>query len=206
MLDGFDHRSANEQGGARDYIQPVAVATTDLRDHLLGQLREARIDERTVFMTEEVIGNIDDDGLLDGSLDDVVRGINEWLEKVRAEALDGLPEGTSREDRLLLERQAELRFSSFSVPEAEVALRLVQSFDPPGRGGEGPPRGPAHPVVEEERGARTTLRHHPPPLRFGVTRTLVGGGSRFFPPGGIGTSNRRRDRHAQPETGCHVRT
>ena len=132
LLDGFEVGGRREQYEPVELYQRVPVETTDLRDHLHGQLRFLSLSEREVRLGEEVIGNVNDVGTLTCELDDVVAGANSWLEDVRPAAqkeIDALKDSK--------EAQAELDklFKPYHLPEAEAMLRCVQGFDPPGVAG-----------------------------------------------------------------------
>jgi len=134
LLDGFDVGGRREQfEPAEEMYQRAAVETTDLRDHLYGQLRLLDLTEREARLGEEIIGNVNDAGTLTCDLDDVVvAGVNAWLEDVRPaaqEAIDALEDSE--------EGQAELdaMFEPYDLPEAEAMLGRVQAFDPPGVAG-----------------------------------------------------------------------
>jgi len=133
LLDGFDVGGRREQFGPEEEMyQRVAVTTTDLRDHLYGQLRLLDLTEREARLGEEVIGNVNDAGTLTCALDDVVAGVNAWLDDMRPateEAIDAL------EDSEGAQAEVDAMFEPYNLPEAEVMLGRVQAFDPPGVAG-----------------------------------------------------------------------
>ena len=134
LLEGFDVGGRRAEYEERDYIEPTAVESRDLRDHLEEQLRYLELSEREVRMGEEIIGNLDDQGTLSCPLEDVVSGVNAWLVEVRPTA-----EATARTIEDEEQRQAELRelddlFRPYDLAEAEAMLLVVQGFDPPGVG------------------------------------------------------------------------
>ena len=129
LLDGFDVGGRREQYEPMELYQRAPVETTDLRDHLYGQLRLLDLSERAARLGEEVIGNVNDAGTLTCELEDVVTGVNAWLEDMRPlaqEEIDALEDSE--------EAQAELNalFSPYCLTEAEAMLERVQAFDPPG--------------------------------------------------------------------------
>jgi RNA polymerase sigma-54 factor len=129
LLDGFDVGGRREQYEVTELYQPTAVATTDLRDHLTGQLRLLDLSERDVRLGEEVIGNVNDAGTLTCELADVVNGVNAWLMAMRPLAQEGV-------DALEAPREAqaelEAMFTSYGLSDAEEMLEKIQTFDPPG--------------------------------------------------------------------------
>jgi RNA polymerase sigma-54 factor len=117
LLNGFEAGGRREEYEQREYYEPVSVATRDLGDHLHDQLTLLRLSPRELLLGEEIIGNINDEGYLECSLETVVNSLNEFLEEQGSEWGD-----TPAERR------------PFSLDEAERMLRTVQGFDPPGIG------------------------------------------------------------------------
>ena len=70
LLEGFDSGERREQYEVRDFFQPTPVESMDLRDHLYDQLRMLDITEREMRLGEEIIGNVNDAGMLTCSLQD----------------------------------------------------------------------------------------------------------------------------------------
>jgi RNA polymerase sigma-54 factor len=117
LLDGFDAGGRKQEYEQKEYYEPVRVETRDLSDHLLDQLKLMRLSPREVLLGEEIIGNVDDDGYLACSLEDVVNGLNEWVE----EHGEDWAEGDEPLEPYILE-------------EAETMLDMIQRFDPSGVG------------------------------------------------------------------------
>ena len=137
LLDGFEVGGRREQYEQVELYQRAAVETTDLRDHLHDQLRLLDLTERELRLGEEVIGNINDVGTLTCTLDDVVTGVNAWLEDVRSvsqKEVDALENSGKPQAETRAQAQAELDvlFRPYDLAEAEAMLRGVQGFDPPG--------------------------------------------------------------------------
>jgi RNA polymerase sigma-54 factor len=129
LLDGFDVGGRREQFEPMELYQRVAVETTDLRDHLHGQLRLLDLSEREARLGEEVIGNINDIGTLTCELEDVVTGVNSWLDGMRTAAqkeIDAL------EDPEAAQAELDALFERYHLPAAEAMLTSIQTFDPPG--------------------------------------------------------------------------
>ncbi|MCE9602467.1 MAG: RNA polymerase factor sigma-54 [Gemmatimonadetes bacterium] len=116
LLNGFEVGGQREERDDREHYEPTTVATTGLDDHLRSQVRMLDLSERDEFLAEEFIGNINDDGWLSGSLEELLVGINEVVQKAADE----------RDD----DRDAPL----YTMAEAERMLRLIQSLDPSGVG------------------------------------------------------------------------
>jgi RNA polymerase sigma-54 factor len=117
LLDGFDAGGRKQEYEQKEYYEPVRVETRDLADHLLDQLKLMRLSPREVLLGEEIVGNVDDDGYLACDLEDVVNGLNEWVDEHGEDWAEG--------DEPL---------QPYSREEAEAMLELIQRFDPSGVG------------------------------------------------------------------------
>jgi RNA polymerase sigma-54 factor len=132
LLDGFDVGGRRAQYEHKEFFEPTPVESEDLHDHLMEQLRLLSVSEREVRLGEEIIGNIDDSGMLACTVEEVVRGVNEWLDEVRPTAIETAKELENESDREAeLAEIAEL-FRPYEVVEGERMLTVVQAFDPPG--------------------------------------------------------------------------
>lgn len=134
LLDGFDAGGRKQEYEHKEYIPPTAVETPDLRDELTRQLRMLDMPERELRLGEEIIGNLNDGGLLSCGLDEVVEALNEWLSEVRAIALDRAREIEDEEERAEELAELETLFADYTVEEAEEILLEIQRLDPPGVG------------------------------------------------------------------------
>lgn len=115
LLDGFDVGGARSGGfEEREFYQPVAVETRSLGDHLRDQLQMLDLDQRQLFLSEEFIGNIGDDGYLQTALEDIVTGANASREA--AVGKDGDPS--------LAE--------PFTLSDVEAMLDVIHHLDPAG--------------------------------------------------------------------------
>jgi RNA polymerase sigma-54 factor len=117
LLDGFDAGGRREEHEEREYYEPVTVDTRDLADHLRDQVSLLDLNGRQMYLADEFIGNINEDGYLACGLEKIVEGVNESVQKV-VEELD-----QDIEDLRL-----------YSQGEADEMLVIVQSLDPPGVG------------------------------------------------------------------------
>ena len=117
LLDGFDAGGRREEHEEREYYEPVTVDTRDLADHLRDQVSLLDLNGRQMYLADEFIGNINEDGYLACGLEKIVEGVNESVQKV-VEELD-----QDLEDLRL-----------YTMSEAEEMLSIVQSLDPPGVG------------------------------------------------------------------------
>jgi RNA polymerase sigma-54 factor len=116
LLDGFEAGGRRQEYEEKEYYEPVSVEKRDLYDHLRDQLVLLRLSPRELLLGEEIIGNIDENGYLTCSIEEVVQGLNQWV----AEAGEDWVQ----------EEGEELR--PFSVAEGEAMLKILQAFDPAG--------------------------------------------------------------------------
>jgi RNA polymerase sigma-54 factor len=117
LLDGFDAGGRREEHEEREYYEPVTVDSRDLSDHLRDQINLLDLNPREQFLAEEFVGNINEDGYLACSLDEIVEGANQMLEEL-AEQMDRDVEDDKR----------------YGMVEAEAMLSTIQNLDPPGVG------------------------------------------------------------------------
>ncbi|HSJ31660.1 MAG TPA: RNA polymerase factor sigma-54, partial [Longimicrobiales bacterium] len=102
----------------KEYFEPVSVESRDLYDHLRDQLVLLRLSPRQVLLGEEIIGNIDENGYLTCSLEEVVKGLNLWLQDAGADWAE--EEGGEA--------------VPFTLEDGDEMLRIIQAFDPAGIG------------------------------------------------------------------------
>ena len=131
LLDGFDAGGRRPQYEDSEFYEPTVVKESDLRDYLEEQLNLLDLSERELRLGEEIIGNVDDSGMLSCGLGEVVDGVNGWLLEVRELAVE-------RAQRLDAEERAqelaviEKLFRPYCLEDAEQMLARIQQFDPPG--------------------------------------------------------------------------
>ena len=114
LLNGFEVGGVREERDDREHYEPTTVATTGLDDHLREQVRMLDLSERDELLAEEFIGNINEDGWLASTLEELLVGINAEIARAAEASSD--------------EREAPL----FTMAEAERMLQLIQTLDPPG--------------------------------------------------------------------------
>jgi RNA polymerase sigma-54 factor len=117
LLDGFDAGGRREEHEEREYYEPVTVDTRDLSDHLRDQVSLLDLNGRQMYLAEEFIGNINEDGYLACGLEKIVEGANESVAKA-AEAVE----------------RDTTDLPLYTMAEAEQMLSVIQSLDPPGVG------------------------------------------------------------------------
>ncbi|PYP10542.1 MAG: RNA polymerase sigma-54 factor [Gemmatimonadetes bacterium] len=101
---------------AREYVEPVTVEGKDLIDYLRDQTRMLDLNPRQQLLAEEFLGNIGEDGYLQHSLDEILKGANQLLEEHEAES------------------ELDLNVAAFTMAEVEAMLHVIQQLDPPGIG------------------------------------------------------------------------
>ena len=116
LLDGIDQDGVRAPTEVREYVEPVSVEARDLADHLRDQVRLLDLSPRDQLLADEFIGNINDEGYLTATLDQILSGINTVIARA---------EEASEDDR---------EAPRFTMPEVERMLRVVQSLEPPGIG------------------------------------------------------------------------
>jgi RNA polymerase sigma-54 factor len=116
LLDGFEAGGRRQEYEEKEYFEPVSVEKRDLYDHLRVQLTLMRHSPRQLLLGEEIIGNIDENGRLTCGLEDVVSGLNNWIED-------------SGSDWVMEEGET---LDKFTIAEAEDMLKVIQGFDPAG--------------------------------------------------------------------------
>ena len=115
LLDGFDTPGHREEHEEKEYYEPVSVERRGLDDHLRDQVSLLDLNPRQLLLAEEFIGNIDENGWLACSLEELLPGINDVVLKAAEE----------------LERDA---VPLYTMDEAEAMLATIQALDPPGVG------------------------------------------------------------------------
>jgi RNA polymerase sigma-54 factor len=117
LLDGFDAGGRREEHEEREYYEPVTVDSRDLSDHLRDQVSLLDLTPRQMYLADEFIGNINEDGYLACGLDRILEGVNESVQKAAEDSERDLTD-----------------VPLYTMSEAEDMLGIVQSLDPPGVG------------------------------------------------------------------------
>ncbi len=134
MLDDFDAGGPRTPYEPQEYLEPVVVEDRHLHDFLAEQAGLLPLDERQLQIAGEVIGNIDDDGLLSCSLEDVAAGVAAGLEPARERLYHEARKTEGAEAREAELAALDRLFAPLGAEELESVLRVVQSLDPPGVG------------------------------------------------------------------------
>jgi RNA polymerase sigma-54 factor len=117
LLEGFDTGVRREEYEEREYFEPVSVETRDLSDHLNDQVQLLELSPRQRMLADEFIGNINEDGYLSCTLDEIVGSINDEVAR-------------AAESEQNFDRELPL----YTIAEAEEMLRIIQTLDPAGVG------------------------------------------------------------------------
>jgi RNA polymerase sigma-54 factor len=79
LLNGFEVGGTREQYEQLEYTEPVTVETRNLIDHLREQLQMLILTPRQLLLAEEFLGNINEEGYLAASLDEILGSVNQLI-------------------------------------------------------------------------------------------------------------------------------
>jgi RNA polymerase sigma-54 factor len=79
LLNGFEVGGTREQYEALEYTEPVTVETRNLIDHLREQLQMLTLTPRQLLLAEEFLGNINEEGYLAASLEEILGSVNQLV-------------------------------------------------------------------------------------------------------------------------------
>jgi RNA polymerase sigma-54 factor len=130
LLNGFEVGGTREQYEQLEYIEPVTVETKDLIDHLREQLHMLILTPRQLLLAEEFLGNINEEGYLAASLEEILGSVNQLV----AKHVDGEPEEGEDEGDEGPASTAEAGAAFYTMAEVEEILRVLQRLDPAGVG------------------------------------------------------------------------
>src|SRR4051812_1449555 len=138
LLNGFEVGGTREQYEQLEYNEPVTVETRNLIDHLREQLQMLILTPRQLLLAEEFLGNINEEGYLAASLEEIQGSVNQLIEghfsaegEPGAEArVEGEEPGEDTATTPALPTDAPL----YTMTEVEEMLALIQKLDPPGVG------------------------------------------------------------------------
>ena len=154
LLNGFEVGGTREQYEQLEYTEPVTVESRDLIDHLREQLQMLILTPRQLLLAEEFLGNVNEEGYLAASLEEILNSVNLLMAgHVRRVGDDG--EGGEDEEEVQEDGEggangpghmapataapAVVPSSPSSPPfytmaEAEEMLTVIQRLDPSGIG------------------------------------------------------------------------
>ena len=147
LLNGFEVGGTREQYEQLEYTEPVTVETRDLIDHLREQLQMMTLSPRQLLLAEEFLGNINEEGYLAASLEEILGSMNQL---VAAHARGGAGTEEASDDQEASEfAEAEPAAAEpaaaqdaaapadapyYTMAEIEEMLAVIQKLDPPGIG------------------------------------------------------------------------
>jgi RNA polymerase sigma-54 factor len=79
LLNGFEVGGTREQYEQLEYTEPVTVETRNLIDHLREQLQMLTLTPRQLLLAEEFLGNINEEGYLAASLEEILGSVNQLV-------------------------------------------------------------------------------------------------------------------------------
>jgi RNA polymerase sigma-54 factor len=153
LLNGFEVGGTREQYEQLEYTEPVTVETKNLIDHLREQLQMLILTPRQLLLAEEFLGNINEEGYLAASLEEILGSVNQLMAGHLATGGEEEEEGEDAddgEDRELAELDAATAPAAvlaepasttspasppfYTMQEAEEMLGIIQRLDPSGTG------------------------------------------------------------------------
>jgi RNA polymerase sigma-54 factor len=147
LLNGFEVGGTREQYEQLEYTEPVTVETKDLIDHLREQLQMMTLSPRQLLLAEEFLGNINDEGYLAASLEEILGSVNQLVAgHVDGEGEDEEPDaggagspvadadGGSGAGAAQAPSPSSNSTPFYTMAEAEEMLAVIQRLDPPGVG------------------------------------------------------------------------
>jgi RNA polymerase sigma-54 factor len=152
LLNGFEVGGTREQYEQLEYTEPVTVETRNLIDHLRDQLQMLILTPRQLLLGEEFLGNINEEGYLAASLEEILGSVNQLLagHVGRAEEEEAEEEAAERaEVRAAVSQPTPVHSSAssasvssansasppfYTMHEAEEMLAVIQRLDPSGVG------------------------------------------------------------------------
>ncbi len=130
LLNGFEVGGTREQYEQLEYTEPVTVETKDLIDYLREQLQMMTLTPRQLLLAEEFLGNINDEGYLAASLEEILGSVNQLVAgHVEQEREDG--EAPAEDGAEASESSSS---AYYTMAEVEEMLGIIQRLDPPGVG------------------------------------------------------------------------
>ena len=147
LLNGFEVGGTREQYEQLEYTEPVTVETRNLIDHLREQLQMLTLSPRQLLLGEEFLGNINEEGYLAASLEEILGSVNqlmaghaggvedEEVEDEGAERAEVSPAGFDSAASASVSSAPSVSSPPFyTMQEAEEMLAVIQRLDPSGIG------------------------------------------------------------------------
>ncbi len=134
LLNGFEVGGTREQYEQLEYTEPVTVETKDLIDYLREQLQMMTLTPRQLLLAEEFLGNINEEGYLAASLEEILGSVNELVAGHLSPETEADDYADAREDEPAAAAGDPGATALYTMAEAEEMLAIVQRLDPPGIG------------------------------------------------------------------------
>jgi RNA polymerase sigma-54 factor len=162
LLNGFEVGGTREQYEQLEYTEPVTVESRNLIDHLREQLQMLILTPRQLLLAEEFLGNVNEEGYLAASLDEILNSVNLLMAgHVRGRGEDEEDGEDGEDEELDLTARSALAPTSasaqslatspaappspsaspspdslpfYTMAEAEEMLAVIQRLDPSGIG------------------------------------------------------------------------
>jgi len=141
LLNGFEVGGTREQYEQLEYTEPVTVETKDLIDYLREQLHMMTLTPRQLLLAEEFLGNINEEGYLAASLEEILGSVNQLVAghvsedgEEGEEGEEGEVPSASGAGSGATAPSAASSTSFYTPAEAEEMLAIIQRLDPPGVG------------------------------------------------------------------------
>jgi RNA polymerase sigma-54 factor len=139
LLNGFEVGGTREQYEQLEYNEPITVETRKLIDHLREQLQMLTLTPRQLLLAEEFLGNINEEGYLAASLEEILGSVNQLMAGHAAQSDEDGQEGEDGHggDIEILSLSSPSSQSSppfYTMQEAEEMLAIIQRLDPSGTG------------------------------------------------------------------------
>ena len=142
LLNGFEVGGTREQFEQLEYTEPVTVETKDLIDHLREQLQMLTLTPRQLLLAEEFLGNINEEGYLAASLEEIRNSVNQLV----SAHVEGKAEGEEGEE----DPAPAVRVLAPAAPAAEGSEAAAAEGETPAAPVEDLPSPPYYSMVEIE--------------------------------------------------------
>jgi len=132
-IDGYNYSSGEQyyDDEERPSFENLLTKKSTLSDHLMWQLSLVRLTERETVIGAEIIGNIDEDGYLRATLEDIASACVQAT-PFREEMLDCTEVEEDASPAVIAEVAD--RFAEMLQPQVARVLKRIQEFDPVGVG------------------------------------------------------------------------
>jgi RNA polymerase sigma-54 factor len=146
LLNGFEVGGTREQYEQLEYTEPVTVESRNLIDHLREQLQMLILTPRQLLLAEEFLGNINEEGYLAASLEEILGSVNllvaghfdraeaEEEEAEEEEAEGVVPPPSASTPTAPSATPPSAAAALYSMQEVEEMLAIIQRLDPSGTG------------------------------------------------------------------------